>query len=52
MIGNHYVAYFYHNLKSKRRTGHVAQWVRVLAAALAEDLNSVPNTHMTAHNHL
>ena len=38
-------------LKEKRGTGEVAHQLRVLAA-LAEDLDLTPSTHMAAHNYL
>jgi hypothetical protein len=31
--------------------GEMAQWLKGLAA-LAEDLGSIPNTHLVVHNHL
>jgi hypothetical protein len=37
--------------KNKREAGEMAQRLRALAA-LPEDLGSIPNTHMAAHNSL
>jgi hypothetical protein len=34
-----------------RGAGEVAQWLRALIALL-EELSSIPNNHMVAHNHL
>jgi hypothetical protein len=30
----------------------MAQWLRALAAALPEDSDSLPSTHIAAHNYL
>lgn len=40
-----------HNKNIINKAGETVQWLGAIVA-LAEDLGSIPNTHIVAHNHL
>jgi hypothetical protein len=46
-----YIPFIYTFKMWRDEPGEVAQWLRALVA-LAEDLGSVPSTHMVVHNYL